>query len=282
LGEENHHTVSLGGLTWIEHPLLGCHFWLLHAFSTRLIQGLPASLNLGFTPVEPRTRVQENRKLFLQKLGAQRFVLADLQQVHSAMIYQVFHQSSGGLGYRLCGSEMLESSGAGQPAGDALISDQTGILLSVRIADCLPVLLVDPQHRAVAAVHTGWRGALARVVENTVGELRRVYGSEPQNLLALMGPSIRACCYEVGPEVVEAFERQFAHSDPFFRKLAHRTCHLDLVAVARYQLLAAGLSPDHLAAVDFCTACRTDLFYSYRREGGSTGRMMAVIGIYPH
>jgi len=187
------------------------------------------------------------------------------------------------------------------------LTEEAGILLSVRTADCLPVLLVDPKHRAVAAVHAGWRGVLARVVEKAVGEMRRVYGSEPETLLAVLGPSIRACCYEVGEEVEEAFQGRFPHADKFFRKVseppaAHpkrrplcflnmqppghdSTCpppiHLDLVAVAQDQLLAAGLAPHHVAAVDFCTACRTDLFYSYRQEGSRAGRMLAVIGICP-
>jgi hypothetical protein len=202
---------------------------------------------------------------------------------------------------------MPEQPGVAQPAGDALLTDQAGILLSVRTADCLPVLLVDPKHRAVAAVHVGWRGALARIVEKAAGEMRRVYGSEPQSLLAVLGPSIRVCCYEVGEEVEEAFQGRFPHADRFFRKgteppAGHSqgrtlsflkrppsghtsTCapavHLDLVAVAQDQLLAAGLALHHMAAVDFCTACRADLFYSYRQEGRGAGRMLAVIGIRP-
>jgi hypothetical protein len=187
------------------------------------------------------------------------------------------------------------------------LTDQAGILLSVRTADCLPVLLVDPRRRAVAAVHAGWRGALARIVEKAAGEMRRVYGSEPRSLLAVLGPSIRVCCYEVGKEVEEAFQGRFPHADRYFRKgsespawhskrpplcFLHRqptshasTCapriHLDLVAVAQDQLLAAGLAPHKVATVDFCTACRTDLFFSCRQEGSSAGRTMAVIGIRP-
>jgi len=303
-------TVSRGGLAWIEHSLIGRYSWLVHAFSTRLggvSRGPCAGLNLGFTQGEPRARVRENRKLFFQKLGVQHFALASLRQVHSASVYQVLRATSGELEYRLGGNRLPEQPGVAQPAGDALLTDQTGILLSVRTADCLPVLLVDPKRRAVAAVHAGWRGALARLVEKAVGEMRRVYGSEPQSLLAVLGPSIRACCYEVGEEVDEAFEGSFPHTDKFFRKVSKfpvshsqrrplpflnmqppghdSTCappiHLDLVAVAQDQLLAAGLAPRHVAAVDFCTACRSDLFYSYRQQGSRTGRMLAVIGIRP-
>ena len=303
-------TVSRGGLAWIEHPLIGRYSWLVHAFSTRwggVSRGPSAGLNLGFTQGEPRARVRENRELFFQQLGAEHFALASLRQVHSASVYQVLRGTSGELEYRFGGNRMPEQPGVAQPAGDALLTDQTGILLSVRTADCLPVLLLDPKHRAVAAVHAGWRGALARLVEKAVGEMRRVYSSEPESLLAVLGPSIRACCYEVGEEVAEAFQGRFPHADKFFRKVSgppashpkprplsflnmrppghDSTCappiHLDLIAVAQDQLRAAGLGIHNVAAVDFCTACRTDLFYSYRQEGSRAGRMMAVIGICP-
>jgi len=308
LGHPASHIVSRGGLGWIEHPLIARYSWLVHAFSTRrggVSRGPSAGLNLGFTKGEPRARVRENRGLFSQQLGVEHFALASLRQVHSTMVYQVQRATCGKLQYRRGENGMPEQPGMAQPAGDALLTHQAGILLSVRTADCLPLLLVDPKHRSVAAVHAGWRGALARIVEKAVGEMRRVYASEPRSLLAVLGPSIRRCCYEVGEEVEEAFQESFPHADRFFRKGSeppawqsqrpplcfpntqppsrHSTCgtrtYLDLVAVAQDQLLAAGLAPRKVAVVDFCTACRTDLFYSYRREGSRTGRAMAVIGI---
>ena len=136
----------------------------------------------------------------------------------------------------------------------------------------------------------------------------RAFGSDPGDLIAAVGPSIRACCYEVGQEVIEAFRGRFKTSEDFFkvrqagggtaraRSLRHRlqllsaraaghdphnapTVHLDLIAVARSQLQAAGLHPSRVHVAPYCTACRTDLFYSYRKEGNSTGRMMAVLGM---
>lgn len=310
LGHFASQIVRRGGLAWIQHPLIARYSWLIHAFSTRqggVSCGPSAGLNLGFTEGEPRARVRENRDLFFQQLGAEHFAPTALRQVHSASVYQVRRATSGELEYCLGGNRMPEQPGVAQIAGDGLLTDQAGILLSVRTADCLPVLLVDPKHRAVAAVHAGWRGALARIIEKAAGEMRRVYGSEPQDLFAVLGPSIRVCCFEVGEEVEEAFQGRFPHADRFFRKVTEAPAwhskrrplsflnmqppghgpacaapiHLDLVAVARDQLLAAGLAPHHIAAVDFCTACRTDLFYSYRKEGSRTGRMMAVIGICP-
>jgi YfiH family protein len=182
---------------------------------------------------------------------------------------------------------------------------EPGILLTIRIADCLPLLLVDPRQRAVAAVHAGWRGALARVIEKAVGDMRRALGSDPQDLIAAVGPSIRACCFEVGEEVVEAFHGGFADAGGFFRRLAPRpkaatdrhsmlfleayppghapehvpAARLDLTAVARHQLVSAGVKPANILVADYCTACRTDLFFSHRREGARTGRQVAAIGV---
>jgi YfiH family protein len=168
------------------------------------------------------------------------------------------------------------------------------------------VLLADVKLRAVAAVHAGWRGALARVIEKTVGEMRRMFGSAPENLVAALGPAIRGCCYEVGDEVVDAFRAHFIERDDFFCRLprdreadysrsphsllfhtqappGHRrersNLHLDLGAVAQAQLTAAGVKASAIHPSGYCTACRADLFFSYRRDGTQAGRMMAVIGV---
>jgi hypothetical protein len=284
----------------------------LHAFSTRrggLSNAPTAGLNLGFTEPDIRAQVEENRKRFFENLGASRFSLATVRQVHSAQVYLAARGVSGKLEYHLCGHPAPEPACDRPPAGDALLTNQPGILLSVRTADCLPILLADARRRAVAAIHAGWRGALKRIVEKTVGEMRRLFASRPGDLLAGLGPSIRACCYEVGEEVVEAFCGQFVHGETFFHKMlpahpsaarreqnphlfpssappghgseAARTAHFDLVAVAREQLLSAGLCASSIQVTDACTSCRTDLFYSHRKEGSRTGRMMAVIGIQP-
>ena len=188
-----------------------------------------------------------------------------------------------------------------------MLTNEPGILLSVRVADCLPILLVDPRWRAVAAVHAGWRGTLARIAEKTVGVMRQIFGSNPRDLRAAVGPGIRACCYEVGEEVLAAFCGRFVQGEKYFRAPpprdpadavaakypllflskrppGHRddrspAAHLDLVAATKDQLQSAGLRASNIHAAEFCTACHTDLFFSHRKEGARTGRMMAVIGI---
>jgi YfiH family protein len=188
--------------------------------------------------------------------------------------------------------------------GDAAICDCPGLILAVQTADCVPILLADVQRRVVAAVHAGWRGTLARIVAKTVGLMRLEFGTEPEDLLATVGPSIGPCCYEVGPEVAQAFAGQFPSATEWFEGPFERLAsgeepnplpwltmmppghqpppervRLDLRAANRWQLIDAGVNPRKIAVTSLCTGCRTDLFFSYRKEGAGTGRMMSVIGI---
>jgi YfiH family protein len=151
--------------------------------------------------------------------------------------------------------------------------------------------------------HAGWRGTLKRIVEKGVGEMRRRFGTRPRDLQAAIGPGIHGCCYQVGQEVRDQFESQFAYSPKLFREVEDRDpvrekypmlfltarppghselpkkIFLDLVEANRQQLLAAGVPARSIEASPFCTNCRTDLLFSYRAEKGKTGRMMAVVGI---
>jgi purine-nucleoside/S-methyl-5'-thioadenosine phosphorylase / adenosine deaminase len=156
----------------------------------------------------------------------------------------------------------------------------------------------------VAAIHAGWRGTLARIAVKALGRMHMEFGTRPRDVVAALGPAIGRCCYEVGPEVAQAFAAQFpAAADWFdgpFDQLAHGEeplwlpwltmmppghvpppprVQLDLRAANRWQLLDAGVPAAQIDVSDLCTFCRTDLLFSYRREGAKTGRMMAVIGI---
>lgn len=157
---------------------------------------------------------------------------------------------------------------------DAILTRAPGLLVGVFTADCLPVLLVDPQHRAVAAVHAGWRGLVCRILTSVVEGMSRRYGSDPGALLAVVGPAICGRCYEVGPEVA----RQFARWFPERRDLDRKTL-LDLPEAARRQLLQAGLADGHVLLSGLCTFCGGDEFCSHRRAPGRAGRMLSAVGI---
>ncbi len=271
---------------------------MLHGFSTRTggvskVYG-GKSLNLGITEQDTREAVERNREIFLKALGAtngsatkgsKAWPTVPMHQIHSAIIHRVEHVPE----------KMLK--------GDGLITNVPGTLLTVRTADCVPVLIADRKKRAVGAFHAGWRGTLARIVEKGVGEMRRQFGSDPADMVAAIGPCIHACCYEVSDEFPDKFRAQFEYSDSLFEEVfdsnslhlkypllflnqrapghgdAASKLHLNLVEANRRQLLDADVPEKNIWASDLCTSCRTDLLFSHRAEFGQTGRMMAAIGI---
>jgi YfiH family protein len=154
--------------------------------------------------------------------------------------------------------------------GDAIVSRTPGALIGVRTADCVPILLVDPEKRAVAAVHAGWRGTVRNISARAVDRLRGNYQTNPTDLLAVIGPAIGECCYEVGTEVAE----QFADLLPDRRQPRH----IDLAEANRRQLAAAGLRNEAIEVGGLCTKCGAE-FHSWRRDAEASGRMVAAIGI---
>lgn len=167
------------------------------------------------------------------------------------------------------------------PHADIVMTDDPDVAVCVQVADCVPMLLADPAHRAVAAVHAGWRGTAAGIAREAVAAMSARFGSRPDRLVAAIGPSIGGCCYQVGPEVLEAFLAggfSKAETDSWFRPDGNGDrLKLDVRAANRAQLVGAGLDPGNVAVCDLCTACHPSLFFSYRREGPGTGRLAGVI-----
>lgn len=172
------------------------------------------------------------------------------------------------------GAHVLRAPWQGTPEADAATASEAGLILGVETADCLPVFLVDPRRRAVAAAHAGWRGTAAGVVARAVEALVAA-GSRPAELLAALGPGIGPCCYEVGDELRASFGPKGAE---FFRPGPRGRPHLDVRAANRRQLQGAGLRLEHVHDVDECTSCRADLYHSYRRDGPGGGRMISFVG----
>jgi YfiH family protein len=272
--------------------------WVLHGFSTRKggasrLKGV-AALNLGFTDWDSREAVEQNRAAFVRAVGASKSLstlqsektLITLRQIHSDVVH-VFSKAP-----------------VRSPPGDAAICRRAGLLLAIQTADCVPILLADTRRRVVAVVHAGWRGTLARIVSKTLGRMRLDFATQPEGVIAALGPAIGSCCYEVGPEVAQAFAGQFPDAADWFEGSFERLAtgeepnpiswltmmppgheppservRLNLRAANHWQLVEAGVKPRNIAVSALCTACRSDLFFSYRKEGAGTGRMMSVIGI---
>ena len=159
------------------------------------------------------------------------------------------------------------------PGSDALVTNLPGLALLIRTADCLPIFFADPFHRAVGLAHAGWRGLAAELPARVIAAMRRTYRSRAEELTAAIGPSIRACCYDVGPE----FEARFG---PFVQEHhGRRTC--DLIGAAIAQLRRCGVKPERILDSQLCTACEIDRWFSLRREGPATGRLTSLIVLKP-
>jgi YfiH family protein len=237
-------------------------------FSTRLggVSAMPHDdLNLAGFDDDTADNIHENRRRFFAALGGD-WELAAGWQVHGTEVRLV---------------DEIPDLRCDQAQSDALATCRTGVLLGVKTADCVPVLLGDARTGALAAVHAGWRGTLEGIVGQTLGQMAQAFGTQPADIRAAIGPAALACCYEVGPEVIAAFQERFAYAGTLFT--AHRAGHarVDLHQANRQQLTDAGVAPHNIHAAPLCTICRTDLFFSYRREKsllGTTGRLMSVIG----
>lgn len=222
------------------HPALDAVSGLVHGFEQRL------------GPAGWEARDESRRRVAQALEGAGRLQL--LKQVH--------------------GCRVQAAPWEGRPTADASVADEAGLVLAIETADCQPILFIDPVPRRVAAAHAGWRGTAAGVARETVAALV-ARGSAPGDIIAVLGPSIGPCCYEVGPELQDEFGPDGA---AFFRPGPRGKPHLDVRAANVRQLEQAGLAPGHIHHVADCTMCRADLYHSYRREGKGAGRMISFVG----
>jgi YfiH family protein len=246
----------------------------VNGFSTRLggVSEMPANaLNLAGFNEDAAENILENRRRFL-KLFPGEWILAGCWQVHGADV-RVVHT-------------VEEAKPAENQLGetvycDVIVSDAKGVLAGVKTADCVPILIGDPVTGAFAAVHAGWRGTLATAAIVAVERLAREYDARPGNLRLAIGASAGACCYEVGTEVIEAFSNKFVDGEKLFTPTRPGHAMVDLLTANRDQLISTGVNPERIHTAPICTMCRTDLFFSYRKEKsihGKVGRLMAVVG----
>lgn len=226
-----------------------------HAFSTRvggMSEGNYRGLNLGKSSGDDLERVEENRSRFL----------AALQLAGPLHVAHQVHGSAFNVAPFEPGAK-----------GDVILASQSGLPIGVFVADCVPILLEDRRSGAVAAVHSGWRGTAQRAVSTAIEAMQVQFGSKPIDLRAAVGPSIKGCCYQVGLEVIDALK---VLPDPAaFVRTEDGHFYLDLQEANRQLLEEAGVG--EIAVSGMCTACEPERFYSYRRDGERSGRMLAII-----
>jgi len=263
LSGDGFHLEHLGGVPVFRIDELEQGTRLVHAVFTR--QGgvsLPpfATLNLGHAVGDDPVAVEANHRRVYRSLQIHRSQVVTCHLVH--------------------GTDVLVATGAdgGHWLGkaDALITDEPGVYLSMRFADCLPVLLNDAQRGVVGLVHAGWRGTVKNVAEAVVRAMVNELGCSPPHITAVIGPAIGPCCYQVGDEVVRAVQAAFDESDQLLSERPDQRVCFDLWEANRRQLVEAGVG--QVIVMGLCTACHTGLFFSHRAERGQTGRFGVVIG----
>jgi YfiH family protein len=247
-----------------------------NGFSTRLGGTSPMpenALNLAGFNEDTAENILENRRRFLKLFASEvgEWALAGCWQVHGSDVRLI---------NSLAEAKPAEDAHGDTVYCDAIISNAPGVLAGVKTADCVPILIGDPGTGAFAAVHAGWRGTLAEVATRALKRMITEYKTKPQDVRVAIGPAAGACCYEVGIDVIDAFKSSFPTRDLFTETRARHAC-IDLLEANREQLVSAGVDPDRINVAPLCTMCRTDLFFSYRREKnvhGKVGRLMSVIG----
>lgn len=229
------------------------------------------ALNLAGFNEDTAENIYENRRRFLSLLEGE-WTLASCWQVHRADVRVV----------RNIDDTLQPEKALGETVYcDALTTATPGILVGIKTADCVPVLLADASRGACAAVHAGWRGTASSIVAHTLGRMATEFGTQAADISAAIGPAANACCYEVGSEVIEAFREKFTNASDLFTETREGHALVDLQRANREQLIAAGVPLRQIHTAPLCTMCRTDQFFSYRREKrthGRVGRLMSVIG----
>lgn len=213
------------------------------------------SLNLGLNTQDESQNVALNRQLFFDALGFPSDRVVGGLQVHQA--------------------EVLVSSEGGYFSGyDAFVTNQKDLLLTVGIADCTPILIFDAVGQAVGAVHAGWRGTVAQICVRTLEVMKEHFGTDPKDCYAFIGTCIDTGHFEVGEEVAD----QFDGSCVFYLE-GNEKPHIDLKKANHLQLIQCGIPASQIEVSDFSTVLNNDLYFSYRKENGKTGRMLAAIGM---
>lgn len=244
---------------------------ILHFVSTRL-GGVSKSpykeLNLGLHVGDVSASVLSNRMLLMKSVGIHLNHVVTCNQTHGGNV-TIVDSSMKGMGAYTYDSAL--------PDTDALITNQKNICLMVMVADCVPIILFDPEKSVIGVVHAGWKGTVLNVTSNTIKKMSQIYNSTPQNIIAGIGPSIGPAKYEVGPEVVETANSNFLKTN-IIRTNKDGKTFFDLWKANLHQLLESGLSRKNIELAGICTFTNNDIFYSHRREK-NTGRFCAAISL---
>lgn len=262
-----------GPFPYLSYPLLSQTGIVEHCFTTRMggvSTGIFESLNLSFTRGDEKSAVEENFRRISEFLGCDYgdFVLSD--QTHTTNVRRVGKDDAGkGLVRARDYTDV-----------DGLITDEPGIVLSTFYADCVPLYFVDVKNRAIGLSHSGWRGTVCRMGQETLDAMRREFGTQPEDVVCAIGPSICQDCYEVSEDVAEEFMREFSGHEPeILIAKGNGKYQLDLWRANEIVLLEAGIRQEHLSVTDICTCCNSRVLFSHRASQGKRGNLGAFLSL---
>ena len=267
LKEKNH-------VPYIQFKNLSATGIVKHGFSTRkggVSTGIFSSMNLNFKRGDDPDAVMENYRRMAAALNmrVEDMVLSD--QTHTTNVRVITEEDRG--------KGILKPQDYSDV--DGMITNVPGIVLVTSYADCVPLYFVDPVRKAIGLSHSGWKGTVGHIGQKTVWKMHEVYGSEPKDIVAAIGPSICQSCYEVSDDVAEAFRANFTADEAadILLDKGNGKYQLDLWKANWYVLTDAGILPEHLSVTDLCTACHPDLLWSHRKTNGQSGGLSAFLSL---
>ena len=264
-----------GELEYLTFPLLEETGMVKHLFSTRLggvSKGIYASMNLSYTRGDEREAVDENYRRIADVLGCQMEDIVCSDQTHTTIL-MVAGRQDGGKGV---------TRSRDYHDVDGLLTDEPGIVLATFYADCVPLYFVDTKHRAIALAHSGWRGTVGRMGRCVVEKMKEVYGTDPADVVAAVGPSICQACYEVSEDVAGAFREEFrkpGQEQEILLSKGGGKYQLDLWRANEIVLTEAGILPSSIQVTDLCTCHNSDYLFSHRASQGRRGNLGAFLGL---
>lgn len=267
LKEKNH-------VPYIQFKNLSATGIVKHGFSTRkggVSTGIFSSMNLNFKRGDDPDAVMENYRRMAAALNmrVEDMVLSD--QTHTTNVRVITEEDRG--------KGILKPQDYSDV--DGMITNVPGIVLVTSYADCVPLYFVDPVRKAIGLSHSGWKGTVGHIGQKTVWKMHEVYGTEPKDIVAAIGPSICQSCYEVSDDVTEAFRANFTADEAadILLDKGNGKYQLDLWKANWYVLTDAGILPEHLSVTDLCTACHPDLLWSHRKTNGQRGGLSAFLSL---
>ncbi len=262
------------GVVYLSYPSLEKTGMVRHGFSTRLggvSEGVYASMNLSFSRGDKEAAVQENYRRIARAIGFDWESVVTSDQTHTANVRVVTNRDKG------CG---LTKPRPYQDV-DGMITNELGITLATFYADCVPLYLLDPVKKAIGLSHSGWKGTVGKIGKATVQAMEREYGTNPEDLIVAIGPSICQDCYEVSEDVIEEFQTAFPREqwDGLFYRKENGKYQLDLWESNRQIFLEARVKPENISIPNLCTCCNPQLLFSHRASKGKRGNLAAFLAL---